>query len=109
MSVRAIGEYSFPSRSRQELYGQDQLVHVLWRHNPTMGAAACFRAPRAMRFGDFVHAMVEPWAASDPDFDPATVTDWQLEGEAIEPKDDETLADLGVEHKFLLSFTTGRA
>ncbi len=108
-SVRAIGNYDFPSRSRQELYGDDQLVHVLWRDNLMMCSAACFRAPRAIPFGDFVKTMVEPWAASDPDFDPSAVGSWMLEGETIQPKDDETLADLGVRHKFLLSFTTGAA
>jgi len=104
MSVKAIGEYKFPSRSRQELYGDDQLVHVMWRGNMMFGAAACFRAPKAMGFGEFVTAMVEPWARSDPDFVPGSIGAWQLEGEHIDPKDDETLADLGVGHKAVLSF-----
>jgi hypothetical protein len=104
MAVKSIGEYRFPSRSRQELYGDDQLVHVLWRGNPMLCAAACFRAPRAMPFGEFVTAMVEPWASSDPDFVPGSAGSWQLEGELIAPKDDESLADLGVGHKHLLSF-----
>jgi Phenol hydroxylase conserved region len=104
MSVRAIGNYDFPSRSRQELYGEDQLVHVLWRGNSFLCAAATFRAPRAMPFGEFVAAIVEPWAASDPDFTPGSEDSWQLDGRAIEPKPDESLADLGVGHKHLLSF-----
>ena len=34
MAVVALKEgYEFPSRSRQELYGDDQLVHVMWRNN----------------------------------------------------------------------------
>ncbi len=106
MAVRALKEYEFPSRSRQELYGDDQLVHVLWRDNPMMCAAACFRAPQAMPFGEFVSAMVEPWASSDPDFEPGSIGHWRLENEPIEPKDDETLTDLGVGHKYLLSFET---
>lgn len=104
MGVTAIGEYKFPSRSRQELYGDDQLVHVLWRGNLMLCAAACFRAPQAMPFGEFVATMVEPWASSDPDYVPGSAGSWQLEGEAIDPKDDESLADLGVKHKYLLSF-----
>lgn len=105
MTVRAIGDYDFPSRSRQELYGDDQLVHVLWRGNSFLCSAATFRAPRAMPFGEFVSAVVEPWAASDPDLVSGTLADWQLDGRAIEPKPDETLTDLGVGHKHLLSFT----
>lgn len=106
MTVRSIGDYAFPSRSRQELYGDDQLVHVMWRNNPMMCAAACFRAPKAIPFAEFVHSMVEPWASSDPDFVPGTIAHWQLEGEPIDPKEDEALADLGVRHKYLLSFAT---
>jgi phenol hydroxylase P4 protein len=106
MGVRAIGEYKFESRSRQELYGDDQLVHVLWRNNPMMCAAACFRAPKAMPFGEFVTAMVEPWASSDPDFQPGTTAHWMLESEAIDPKQDESIADLGIGHKAVLSFAT---
>ena len=106
MTVRSIGEYKFPSRSRQELYGEDQLVHVLWRGNPTLAVAACFRVPRTIPFGQFVSTVVEPWAASDPEFVPGSACSWQLEGAPIRPKDDETLADLGVQHKHLLSFAT---
>src|SRR5579885_1928229 len=104
MAVRSIGEYRFPSRSRAELYGEDQLVHVLWRGNLFLAAAATFRAPKAMTFGDFVAGFVEPWAASDPDFRPGSAVEWQLDGEAIEPKADVQLDDLGVGHKHLLSF-----
>jgi phenol hydroxylase P4 protein len=105
MSVKAIGAYSFPSRSRQELYGDDQLVHVWWRNNPFLCAAATFRAPKAMTWADFRAALVDPWAASDPDFDPAGPANWTLDGEHLTPQDDRTLEQLGVGHKSLLSFT----
>lgn len=108
MAVRSIGAYKFPSRSRQELYGEDQLVHVLWRNNAMMAAAACFRAPKSIPFATFVHEMVEPWAASDPDFVAGSIGHWQLDGKAIEPKDDEGLIDIGVRHKYVLSFSTSR-
>lgn len=104
MAVRAISTYDFPSRSRQELYGEDQLVHVLWRENSFLCAAATFRAPRAMPFGEFVSAIVEPWAGSDPDYVPGTAAGWQLDGRPIEPEAGDTLAGLGVGHKQLLSF-----
>jgi phenol hydroxylase P4 protein len=105
MAVRSIGEYNFPSGSRQELYGDDQLVHELWRGNSFLSAAATFRAPKAIEFGEFVATMVEPWASSDPDFTPGSEVDWQLEGQPIDPKQDEALSDLGVRHKYLLSFS----
>ena len=51
MAVKSIGTYEFPSRSRQELYGDDQLVHLWFQEDMWFCAAACFRAPRAMTWG----------------------------------------------------------
>lgn len=104
MAVRSIGEYDFPSRSRQELYGDDQLVHLWWRDNPWFCAAACFRAPKAMTWGDFRAAMVDPWASCDPDFDPATEFRWTIDDQVVTPSDDKTLEALGVGHKSLVAF-----
>jgi hypothetical protein len=104
MAVRALGEYNFPSRSRQELYGDDQLVNVMWRGNSFLCAAATFRVPRAMPFGEFVSSVVEPWASSDPDFVSGSATGWQLGGRTLEPAPEATLAELGVAHKHVLSF-----
>lgn len=106
MPVRAIGEYDFPSRSRQELYGDDQLVSVLWDENLFMVAAGCFRAPKAMGWGDFVTQMVEPWAATDPDFVPGSEKEWTLDGSPITPDPGKSLAEHGVGHKSVLAFRT---
>ena len=105
MAVRAIGEYDFPSRSRQELYGDDQLVHVWWRDNPWFCAAACFRAPKAMTWSDFRAAMVDPWASCDPDFDAAADFRWTVDDQPVQPAGDLTLEALGVGHKSLVSFS----
>lgn len=104
MAVRATYDYDYPSRSRQELYGDDQLVHVWWQNNPTLCAAVCFRAPRAMPWSVFISDLVNPWASSDPDFVPGSPSQWAVDGVAIEPAGDRTLADLGVEHKSVISF-----
>lgn len=104
MSVRAIGTYDFPSRSRQELYGDDQLVHVWWQDNPMFCAAACFRAPKAMTWGEFRAGMLDPWASSDPEFTPDRPGDWVLDDAPLTPSDDKTLAELGVGHKSLIAF-----
>jgi phenol/toluene 2-monooxygenase (NADH) P4/A4 len=105
MAVRAIGEYDFPSRSRQELYGDDQLVHVWWRDNPWFCAAACFRAPKAMTWSDFRAAMVDPWASCDPDFDATADFRWTVDDQPVHPAGDQTLEALGVGHKSLVSFS----
>ena len=106
MSVKAIGEYKFPSRSRQELYGDDQLVHVMWRGNMFICAVTCFRAPKAMPWNQFVTTMVEPWAGADPDFVPGSAGSWQLNGKPFKPASEQSLAELGVGHKHVLSFAT---
>ncbi len=107
MGVRAIGEYKFPSRSRVELYGDDQLVHVWWRDNQFLASAATFRVPKAMRFGEFVKTVVEPWAATDPDFIAGSERDWFIDGDPLRVQDDASLSELGVGHKQTLSFQVG--
>jgi len=103
MAVKAIGEYKFPSRSRQELYGDDQLVHVYWNHNMWFCAPFCFRAPKAMPWSAFLSEIVNPVFGADPDFDPATTAlTWTVDGTAITPGGDESLESLGVGHKSLL-------
>lgn len=104
MSVRAIAPYDFPSSSRQELYGDDQLVHVLWEGNMMFCSAATFRAPREMPWGDFKTQMVDPWAASDPDYDPRCPGGWRVDGVEVSPRPDQTLGGLGVGHKSLITF-----
>lgn len=106
MAVKSIGAYEFPSRSRAELYGDDQLVHVYWNHNMFLCAPSCFRAPKAMSWSVFLAEMVYPVFAADPDFDPATTSfSWQVDDRPMSPSGDETLAALGVGHKSLLVAT----
>lgn len=103
MAVRAIGEYDFPSRSRQELYGDDQLVNVWWRNNMWFCAAACFRAPRQMTWGDFRAQLLDPLLACDPDFGPGTRFEWSVDDKPVSPVEGQTLAELGVGHKSLIA------
>ena len=105
MSVKALYDYDFPSMDRAELFGDDQLVYVHWQGNPLFCSAACFRAPKAMPFADFVSNMVNGWASSDPDFDPSAIRDWRLFDQPIDPAPQTSLADLGIGHKALLTFS----
>jgi phenol hydroxylase P4 protein len=106
MAVKALYEYDYPSKDRQELFGDDILVHVMWANNMMFSAAACFRAPKAMSWADFKNQMIDPWAASDPDYDPSAPTDWQVNGDTFSPDDGTSLADTGVGHKGLFTFRT---
>lgn len=107
MAVKALYDYTFPSADRVENFGDDQLVYVQWDGNPLFCSAACFRAPQAIPFGTFVADMVVPWASSDPDFVPGTITSWRLFDEPLDAVPDRSLAELGVAHKGLLKFTVG--
>jgi phenol/toluene 2-monooxygenase (NADH) P4/A4 len=106
MTVKALYDYDFPSADRAEVFGDDQLVYVLWDGNPLLCSAACFRVPKHMPFGEFLSTVVHPCAASDPDFDAAAVHNWRLFDEPIDPEAGQLLADLGGGHKALLKFST---
>lgn len=106
MAVRAIGEYKFPSRSRQELYGDDQLVNVWWKGNPFFVSAAMFRFPKAMPWADFVGVM-KGFFAADPDFVPDSLdtVEWVIDGAAVTPVASASLVENGVGHKSLIEFS----
>lgn len=106
MPVKALYDYDFPSADRVENFGDDQLVYVHWLGNPLFCSAAAFRAPQAMPFETFLAEIVWPWAGSDPDFDAAKVTDWQLFGEQFTPDNGAALTAQGIGHKALLKFRT---
>ena len=80
------------------------MVHVWWRDNTFLCAAATFRVPRAMAFGEFLDGVVRPWASSDPDFEPGSERDWFVDDNPIQVREESSLADLGIGHKHTLSF-----
>jgi phenol hydroxylase P4 protein len=106
MTVKALYPYDFPSRDRQENFGDDMLVHVMWANNQMFAAAACFRAPTAMPWSDFKSQMIDTWAAADPDYDPSAPRDWQIDGSPVEIEPGTPLGRTGLVHKGLISFRT---
>lgn len=106
MPVKAVYDYDYPSADAAENFGDDQLVYVHWRGNLFLCSAACFRAPKAMPFGEFKAAMVDAWAGSDPDYTPTSVGEWRLFDQPLDADPDRSLAELGIGHKALLSFAT---
>lgn len=107
MAVNALYPYKYPSRSRQELYGDDIMVHVAFRGNMLFAAASSWRMPPSTRWADFICDTVDPWAAMDPRVDLGSIGDWYLDGEPLKPTAGATLAELGVGHKSMLSFSAG--
>ena len=104
MAVKALYDYDYPSKDRQELFGDDILLHVMWANNMMFCAAACFRAPKAMTWAEFKAQMIDPWAASDPDYDASKPTDWKVNGTPANLDSSMSLADTGVGHKGLITF-----
>ena len=109
MAVKALYDYSFPSQDRQENFGDDLLVNVLWAGNVLICAPLCVRVPAAMTWAEFRGGVIDPWADADPEYDPASVSGWQLDGAALTPTDGASLADAGVGHKSLITFRTDGA
>ena len=106
MSVKAVYTYDYPSKDRQQNFGDDMLVNVMWTNNRMFAAAACFRAPKAMAWSDFRSQLVDPWAGSDPDYDPSAATGWEIDGKAVDLASDTPLGDAGLVHKGLITFRT---
>jgi phenol hydroxylase P4 protein len=106
MAVKALYDYSFPSKDRPENFGEDMLVNIGWAGNDLFCSPACVRVPRAMTWAAFRAEIVDPWAGGDPDYDPTAVSGWRLDGEPLTPADEVTLADAGVGHKSLIMFRT---
>ena len=111
--IKSIGEYNPASRSAQELYGDDILMHVWWKGNPWFVAAATFRVSPQMTFADFWSGVFVPYHEEDPDFDAGKgweQFDWFLavgrDTVPVEVSAEQTLADLGLTHKAVLGFKT---
>lgn len=111
--VRSIGEYDPASRSAQELYGDDILLHVWWKGNPWFVAASTYRVSPQMRFADFWTEVFVPYHEEDPDFDASRgweQFDWfravNRDTEPVDVTADVTLAGLGLTHKAVLGFTS---
>ena len=97
--IKSIGTYEFQSRSRQELYGDDILVHLLRADSMFLCSAATFRAPKAMTWAEFESTMVMPFVTSDPDFDASKPLSWKLVDDDFVPDPEASLADNGIKHK----------
>ena len=98
--------YEFPARDRAEVFGDDMLVYVHWYGNLFFCAAAAYRAPKAMKWGDFKANMVDTLFSGDPDYAQLTPenTRWMLNDREFSPSAEVSLTELGIGHKDLLKF-----
>ncbi|MDB5080623.1 MAG: phenol hydroxylase subunit [Chloroflexi bacterium] len=99
--------YEFPARDRAELFGNDMLVYTHWVGNLMFSAAAAFRVPQGMPWGDFKANMLDGLFGGDaPAYRQLTPenTRWTLNDQEFSPANDRSLADLGITHKDLIKF-----
>lgn len=109
MAVRAIRpDYIGEVLDKQANYGDLILVYIGWDAHLLFCSAKTFPLPPLMTFATLKSDVLPEGFDQHPDF--AHINwdrvQWQLNGERIEPKDEQTLAELGFDHKSLLRFKT---
>ena len=107
MTVQHLGDsYDFPSANRVEQYGGDINFYIHWERHFLYACPSAYRAPVAMKFGDFLEQMFRPDYHAHPD---AAKVDfktcvWQFDKQPWQPDFDKSLADNGIAHMTYLQF-----
>jgi phenol hydroxylase P4 protein len=98
--------YEFQARDRAEVFGDDMLIHVYWKGNMLFCSAAAFRAPKAIKFGDFKANMLSGVFGADSSFAELNSenTRWTVDGKEVKPTDDTPLSEVCPTHKGLIMF-----
>lgn len=105
MPTPALYDYTVhPSRSAQELYGDDILLSLWQKDDNFFASPMTLRVPLAMTWQDFYQTQFLPYVAANPHTQGDETYTWQLVGQPFTPEDDKTLEELGVKHKYTLGF-----
>ncbi|WOP19740.1 hypothetical protein [Raineyella sp. LH-20] len=105
MAIKALYDYTYPSRSAQSFYGDDMLVNLWQIDDRWFCSPATVRVPRAMTWKDFYQTQFLPYVSANPHTTGDESYAWTLVDDAFSPQDDQTLEELGVRHKNTLGFT----
>lgn len=109
MPVIAItDDYKGKVLDKEANFGGNILVYIGWDDHLLFCSAKAFPLPPALTFGDFRAGVLKEGFGQHPEFseiDWGTV-EWVLNGTSISPQDEQTLQDLGFDHKSLLRFRT---
>lgn len=109
MTVKTnFGTYPVGTRDNVENFHGNQLVYISWDEHLGVGPANVFPLPPEMPFGALIAEVIPGVAAPHPDFKNIDwhKTLWTLDGKALTPDMEKSLADNGVGHKSLLRFKT---
>lgn len=101
MSVKAIGEYRFPSRDHVEVYGDNRIVYFNWDQHLLFAAPFLLFVPKDMKFREFIEERVAPLLAPDPQATAIewTKVEWNNGNEEFTPDFDASLEQNGIGHK----------
>ena len=95
-------------RDRQENFHGNMVVYLHWEDHLSFCAAVAFPLPPAMPFKAVVSDLIGTYYRAHPDFDRidwSRVT-WSIDGRAVRPEMEKSLAENGVGHKSLIRFWT---
>lgn len=109
MTVRAItSDYDFEPRDLQKHYGDNILVYVGWDHHTLYCAAHAMLVSPQQTFQEFLDQQMQAGFHQHPDFEKINWDEVQftLNKQIIQPRREQTLADIGFDHKSLLRFVT---
>lgn len=109
MAVQAITpDYVGEVLDKQANFGDNILVYIGWDEHLLFCSAKTFPLPPEMSFADLKAAVLPEGFDQHPDFEHIVWDEvqWNLNGEEIQPKDEQTLAEIGFDHKSLLRFKT---
>ena len=109
MAVKFIGAaYDFPCANRQENYGGDMSLYMVWDRHLIYCAPNAYRVPPAMKFRDFLEQVFAPDYAQHPDVKKVDWEQgvWQLENAPWQPDLDKSLEENGIAHNSFIRVIT---
>lgn len=109
MAVKFIGAaYDFPCANRQENYGGDMSLYMVWDRHLIYCAPNAYRVPPAMKFRDFLEQVFAPDYAQHPDVNKVDWEQgvWQLENAPWQPDLDKSLEENGIAHNSFIRVVT---
>ncbi|MBY4676717.1 phenol hydroxylase subunit P4 [Marinobacterium arenosum] len=109
MPVHAITDnYQGQVLDAKANFGGNIVVYFGWDRHLMFCAAKAFPLSPDMRFGDVLANVLPEAFSQHPEFSQINwqTAQWQLDNQPINPQPDQTLAELGADHKSLFRFVT---
>lgn len=109
MPVKAIqSQYQFEPLDLQKHYGDQLLIYVGWDHHTLYCAAHAMLVSPQQSFAELIQTQIQAGFHQHPEFEKIQwdQTIFQLNGEALAVDMNQTLEQLGFDHKSLLRFKT---